>query len=183
VIVLIRHGETEWSRDKRHTGRSDIPLTDVGREQALRAGERVAARKFALVLVSPLIRARETADIAGLNGELDADLVEWDYGDYEGRTTAEIRKERPGWELWRDGCPNGESIEHLGERVDRVLERAAAVDGNVAIVAHGHLIRVTGARWIGLPPKGGGAFTLATAAQSELGYERERRVIASWNTR
>ena len=179
MLVLIRHGETEWSRAKRHTSRTDLPLTDAGREQ-VRA--RPLDRKFALVLVSPRLRARETAEILGLTEvEYVEDLVEWGYGDYEGRTTQEVREERPGWELWRDGCPNGEPIEEVGERADRVIERALAVDGDVALVAHGHLLRILGARWIGLPPEMGGALTLHTAARCELGFERERRVIVSWN--
>jgi probable phosphoglycerate mutase len=183
-LVLIRHGETEWSRDKRHTSRTDLPLTDVGREQARAVGPLIAGRAFALVLVSPRLRARETAELAGLPAtELDDDLVEWDYGDYEGRTTADIRKERPGWELWRDGCPGGEPIEHVGERADRAIERAKAAGGDVAIVAHGHFLRVLGARWIGLAANMGGTHILGTGTLSELGFERERQVIRTWNAR
>ena len=177
MVVLIRHGETEWSRDKRHTSRTDLPLTDAGREQA----RRLALGPFALVLVSPRRRARETADLAGLDYELDEHLVEWDYGEYEGRTTADIREERPGWEIWRDGCPGGEPIGDVAARVDRVIERIVRSDGDVAIVAHGHLLRILGARWIGAPPELGGALKLDTAAVCTLGYERERRVIVSWN--
>jgi len=183
VIVLIRHGETEWSRDKRHTSRTDVPLTENGRVAARAAGEWLRGRDFVLVLTSPRARARDTAELAGLRAEVDDDLVEWDYGDYEGRTTADVRLERPGWELWRDGCPNGEPIERVGERADRVIARALEVDGDVAVFAHGHLLRVLGARWIGLPPEGGGALALDTAARCELGFERERRVIATWNAR
>jgi probable phosphoglycerate mutase len=183
MLVLIRHGETEWSRDKRHTSRTDVPLTETGREQARAVGERLGGRRFELVLTSPRVRARKTAELAGLDAVVDDDLVEWDYGDYEGRTTADIRVERPGWELWRDGCPDGESIEHVGERTDRAIARALAVDGDVAIVAHGHLLRILGARWVGLAPQCGGALALDTAAQCELGFERERRVIAVWNAR
>ena len=177
MIVLIRHGETEWSRDKKHTSRTDVPLTDTGRA----AARRLKGRTFALTLTSPRARARETAELAGLQAEIDDDLVEWDYGEYEGRTTAEIREERPGWELWRDGCPGGEPIEKVAERADRVIERVLAVDGDVAIVAHGHLLRILGARWLELPPQWGGALALDTAARCELGFERERRVIVTWN--
>jgi broad specificity phosphatase PhoE len=179
-LTLIRHGETEWSRDKRHTSRTDVPLTDTGREQA----RALAGGTFDLVLVSPRRRARETAELAGLrNVEIDEDLVEWDYGDYEGRTTADIRTERPGWELWRDGCPGGETVEQVGERADRAIARALETQGDVAIVAHGHLLRILGARWIGLPASGGGALALDTATRCELGFERERRVIVTWNLR
>jgi broad specificity phosphatase PhoE len=179
MLVLIRHGETEWSRDKRHTSRTDVPLTDTGREQA----RALAGGTFDLVLVSPRHRARETAELAGLrNVRIDEDLVEWDYGDYEGRTTAEIRVERPGWDLWRDGCPGGEPLVQVAERADRAIERALAAGGDAAIVAHGHLLRILGARWVGLAPEWGGALALDTAATCELGFERERRVIASWNS-
>jgi len=181
VIVCVRHGETEWSRDRRHTGRTDIPLTAVGREQALLAGRRIAEREWALVLTSPLQRAHETAKLSGLEAEPVDDLIEWDYGEVEGRTTAELREEVPGWDLWCEGPPGGETADAVGERVDRVIERAAAVEGDVAIFAHGHLLRILGARWIGLPASGGGLLTLDTATICELGYERERRVIRSWN--
>jgi len=183
MIVLVRHGETEWSRDLKHTSRTDVPLTPAGREQAVRAGRRIAERRFALVLVSPRERARDTARLAGVAGAaaIDDDLVEWDYGSYEGRTTAEIRQERPGWDVWRDGSPDGEPIEAVGQRADRVIERIRAVDGDVLIVAHGHFLRVLGARWIGLAPQGGGHLALSTAALCKLGYERERPVIWTWN--
>jgi probable phosphoglycerate mutase len=179
----VRHGETEWSRDRLHTSRTDVHLTPSGRDQALRAGRSLAARSFALILVSPRERARETLDLMGMAGpvEVDEDLVEWDYGEYEGRTTAEIREERPGWDLWVDGSPGGEPIEALGQRADRVIERSLGVDGDVAIVAHGHFLRVLGARWIGLPPTAGALLGLDTAALCELDYERERRIIWLWN--
>jgi probable phosphoglycerate mutase len=181
-LVLLRHGETEWSRSGRHTGRTDVPLTDTGREQARAAAERLAGFDFKLVLVSPLSRARETAELAGLHDAVvDEDLREWDYGEVEGRTTKELRAERPGWEIWRDGVPDGEPIEHVGERADRAIARALAAGGDVCIVAHGHFSRVTGARWIELPAVRGGSLTLSTAAVCELGFERERRVIATWN--
>lgn len=181
MLVLIRHGETEWSRDKRHTSRTDVPLTDAGREHARAAGERLRGRRFALVLTSPRLRARDTAELAGLDATIDEDLVEWDYGDYEGRTTADIRTERPGWELWSDGCPGGEPLERVGERADRVIARVLETGGDTAVVAHGHLLRILGARWVGLAPEWGGALALDTAAQCELGFERERRVIVRWN--
>jgi broad specificity phosphatase PhoE len=181
-LVLLRHGETEWSKAGRHTGRTDVPLTDTGREQARAAGARLARYDFALVLVSPLARARETAELAGLHAAVvDDDLREWDYGLVEGRTTKEIRAERPGWEIWTDGLPGGEPVEHLGERADRAIARALGAGGDVCLVAHGHFCRVTGARWIELPPARGGSFTLGTAAVCELGFERERRAIRVWN--
>jgi len=182
-LVLIRHGETEWSRAKRHTGRTDLPLTDAGREQARRAAAAVAGRPFALVLTSPLQRARVTAELAGLGdrAEVDPDLREWDYGDMEGRTTAEIREERPGWEVWSGDLPNGETLAEVGGRADRVIERVCGVDGDVAVFAHGHILRILGARWIGLSPEGGGRLALETAAVCELGYERERHVLVTWN--
>jgi probable phosphoglycerate mutase len=183
MLVLLRHGETEWSRDMRHTSRTDVRLTAVGRDQALRTGRSLAGQAFSLILVSPRERARETLELMGLSGpvEVDEHLAEWDYGEYEGRSTAEIREERPGWDLWADGAPGGEPIEDLGARADWVIERALAVEGDVAIIAHGHLLRVLGARWIGLPPAGGALLALDTASTSMLGYERERRVIRLWN--
>lgn len=182
-VVLVRHGETEWSRDHRHTGHSDVPLTAAGREQALLAGARLGTLEFEHILVSPLQRARDTAELAGLLGraEIVEDLVEIDYGDDEGRTTAEIRQERPGWEIWRDGPLNGESLHEAGMRADRVLSRLEDVEGHVAIVAHGHFLRILTARWIGLEPQWGGAFPLETGALCRLGYERERPVIVRWN--
>jgi probable phosphoglycerate mutase len=183
VIVLIRHGETEWSRDMRHTGRTDMPLTPVGREQALVAGRSIADRQFALVLTSPLSRARQTAELAGLGdvAEDDEDLMEWDYGEAEGRTTAEIREERPGWRIWTDGPPGGETLDQVAARADRVIERVAVVEGDVALFAHGHLLRVLGARWVGQPATFGEALKLDTAAVCELELYRDVRVIARWN--
>jgi probable phosphoglycerate mutase len=182
-IVLIRHGETAWSRDGRHTGRTDVPLTEAGRAQAAAVGPRLAGRAFARVLCSPLVRARETADLAGLGSRAehrDA-LLEWDYGAYEGRTTADIREERPDWFLWRDGCPHGEAAGDVGARADAVLAEARAVDADVALVAHGHVLRVLGARWLGLAPGDGRLLHLATAAISVLGFERETPVLQRWN--
>jgi broad specificity phosphatase PhoE len=181
-LVLVRHGETEWSRTMRHTGNTDLPLTDEGERQALAVTPRLAGREFALVLSSPLRRARRTAELAGFAGaEPDDDLRERDYGDYEGLTTKEIRVERPGWDVWRDDLPGGETLEALGDRVDRVIERALAVDGDTLVFAHSHLLRTLGARWIGLPPDGGGKLVLGTSALSVLGFERERRVLKGWN--
>jgi probable phosphoglycerate mutase len=182
-LILVRHGETEWSRDLRHTGRTDVPLTAAGREQALLAGARMSTTEFACVLVSPLLRARDTAELAALGTQAEAcdDLVEVDYGDYEGRTTLEIREERPGWDFWNDGCPNGEPLEDAGARADRVIERVKEIDGEVALVAHGHILRVFTARWIGLEPRWGGALPLETGALCRLGHERGRRAVLRWN--
>ena len=183
AILLVRHGETEWSVSGQHTGRTDIPLTEAGRRHAQLLRPRLAERDFALVLTSPLERARHTAELAGMGerAEIDEDLRELGYGDYEGRTTAEIREERPGWDIWRDGCPNGETIESAGDRVDRVIDRALDAGGDVALVAHGHILRVLGARWLALPPAVGGRLALGTAALCDLGFERERRVVWLWN--
>jgi probable phosphoglycerate mutase len=180
-IVLARHGETEWSASGRHTSTTDIALTARGREAARGLRERLAGREFALVLCSPRVRARETAALAGLKPEIDADLAEIDYGDYEGLTTPQIREQRPGWSLWTDGSPGGETLAQAGERADRVLSRAAAAGGDVALFAHGHILRVLGARWIGLAPEHGGNLLLDTAALCELSFERENRVLARWN--
>jgi broad specificity phosphatase PhoE len=182
-ILLVRHGETEWSRDRKHTGRTDLPLTDTGRREAGKLREAVAGRSFARVLSSPLSRALETCRLAGLGdqAELTGDLCEWDYGEYEGITTAEIRKQRPDWYLWRDGCPDGETAADVGRRVDRVIASVSEVDGDVALFAHGHVLRVLTARWLGLGPEAGALFKLDTGTLSVLGYERETRVITRWN--
>jgi len=183
-LWLVRHGETEWSLSGAHTGRTDIPLTAAGREKAAAVGRYLAGRKFAGVLVSPLVRARETCRLAGYeNAQIDADLSEWDYGDYEGRTTSQIQAERPGWSLWSDGVPNGETAAQVAARADGAIAHAMAVggDGDVALFAHGHILRVLAARWLGLPPQDGRLFALGTAAVSTLGYERETRVITRWN--
>jgi broad specificity phosphatase PhoE len=181
--VLVRHAETEWSLNGRHTGRTDLPLTDHGRDVAAALRERLHAWQFALVLVSPSRRARETCELCGLGAEAQvrADLHEWDYGDYEGLTTAEIWERRPGWVLWRDGCPGGESPAEVGARADRVIAEIAGSDGDVAVFSHGHMLRVLGARWIALPPGGGGRLGLSTAAICVLGHERDTAVIARWN--
>jgi probable phosphoglycerate mutase len=182
-IVLVRHGETEWARLGRHTGRTDIPLTEDGRMQAELVGRRLDGREFALVLTSPLGRASDTCRLAGLAGvaEHDDDLLEWDYGEYEGRRTVDIRVDCPGWTLWDDGVPGGETAAQVGARVDRVIARALAARGDVALFAHGHLLRVLGARWLGLDPTEGRLFALSPATLSVLGYERETRVFLRWN--
>lgn len=182
-ILLLRHGETEWSVSGQHTSFTDIPLTDNGRVHGELMGRRIAGRRFALVLSSPLTRARETCRLAGLGdeAELSDDLREFAYGEYEGITTPDIRRDRPGWDLWRDGAPGGETAAQVGERCDRVIERALAADGDVALFGHGHALRVLGARWLGLPPEAGGLLALSTGSLCILGFERERRVIWLWN--
>ncbi|MBZ5612074.1 MAG: histidine phosphatase family protein [Acidobacteriia bacterium] len=181
-LWLFRHGETEWSRSGAHTGWSDIPLTAAGRENAAALGRYLAGRPFTLVLTSPLQRARETCRLAGYgDAAADANLREWNYGDYEGRTTAEIHKERPGWFLWTDGVPGGETVGQVAARAEAVLARALAAEGDVALFAHGHILRILTARWLGLGPDCGRLFALATASVSTLGYERETRVIWRWN--
>jgi broad specificity phosphatase PhoE len=181
--VLARHGETEWSRDRRHTGRTDIPLTENGRRQAAILGDALAGRSFARVLSSPLSRALDTCREAGLGdrAELTGDLCEWDYGEYEGITTAEIRAGLPGWNLWRDGCPGGETAADVGRRADRVIDSLAGLEADAAVFAHGHVLRVLTARWLGLGPEQGALFKLDTGTLSVLGYERETRAITRWN--
>jgi broad specificity phosphatase PhoE len=180
---LLRHAETAWSKSGKHTGLTDVPLTDEGREAARRLRERLAGRRFALVLSSPLSRARETAELAGLGEglQLRDELLEWDYGEYEGLTTPEIREQRPGWSLWRDGAPGGESPADVAARCDRVVAELLAVDGDVAIVAHGHVLRVLAARWLEQEPAFGGRLHLDTGAISVLGFEREARALLLWN--
>jgi probable phosphoglycerate mutase len=182
-IVLARHGETKWSRDRRHTGRTDIPLTENGREQARALGQALGEWSFGRVLASPLQRALETCRLAGLGeaAETSDDLLEWDYGEYEGITTAEIRQSRPDWYLWRDGCPGGESPEDVARRADRVIAAIAGSDADVALFAHGHILRAIAARWLGLGAEGGALLALGTGTLSVLGYERETRVITRWN--
>jgi len=181
-IVLVRHGETEWSASGKHTGVSDVPLIEAGRRVAGALRDRLAGCEFALVLSSPRERARVTAGLAGFDApELDDDLVEVDYGDYEGLTTPEIRVERPGWSIWEHGAPGGETVDDAGRRADRVIERAVAVDGDVLVFAHGHLLRILAARWLGEPAAFGSRLLLSTGSLSELDFERERRAIALWN--
>jgi broad specificity phosphatase PhoE len=183
-LILVRHGETEWARDGRHTGRTDVPLTPRGEEQARALAPLLAERKIALALSSPAQRARRTAELAGLTSvETDERLWEWDYGAYEGRTTPEIREERPGWYLWRDGVTGGETVEQVGARVDGVLDRVrpSLADGDVVLVAHGHVLRVLTARRLGLPSDVGRLFKLGTGTLSTLGTEHDEPVISSWN--
>src|ERR1039458_6747421 len=187
-IWLIRHGETEWSRSGAHTGRTDLPLTAAGRDNAAKIGRWLKGRTsggqtFALVLTSPMERARDTCRLAGYGGgaQVDPNLYEWDYGDYEGRTTPGIQEERPGWSLWRDGVPNGETIAQVAARAEAVLARAMAADGDTALFAHGHILRILTACWLQLDPRCGSLFALSTASVSTLGYERETRVISCWN--
>jgi broad specificity phosphatase PhoE len=182
-VVLVRHGETEWSRDLRHTGRTDVPLTDVGRREAEQLRGALAGRTFVRVLTSPLERAAETCRLAGLgdSAETTDTLLEWDYGDYEGITTKQIRESRPGWFLWRDGCPGGETAADVGARVDPLVDELAALDGDVALFSHGHVLRVLTARWLTLSPESGALFALGTGTLSILGFERDVRVIRRWN--
>jgi len=180
---LVRHGETEWARLGKHTGLTDIPLTELGREQAVAVGARLTGRPFALVLSSPLSRALDTARLAGFANRVQTsdDLLEWDYGADEGRTTAEIRVERPGWSIWGEGPEDGETIYHVGTRVDRVIALAREQAGDVLVFAHGHVLRVLAARWLDQPPSEGHLFALSTATLSILGWEREQAVIERWN--
>ncbi|MBI3752193.1 MAG: histidine phosphatase family protein [Chloroflexi bacterium] len=182
-LWVVRHGETEWSADGRHTSTTDVPLTARGREEARAIGPRLARHPFAEVWSSPRIRALETGRLAGFADRLEIvdDLREWDYGTDEGRTTAEIQAERPGWSIWRDGPMGGETIEQVGERADRVVARASAAAGDVLCFAHGHLLRIVAARWLALPPDDGRLFALASARMSVLGWERETAVIDRWN--
>jgi probable phosphoglycerate mutase len=184
-LWLARHGETEWSRSGRHTGSTDLPLTDRGRDAARRLGEKLRGETFDLVLTSPLARARETCQLAGFGDQavVTADLAEWDYGEYEGITTDEIRETRPGWQLFTDGAPGGERAAAVGARVDRVIGQVRALDGGRAIAfAHGHLLRVLGARWVELPPEGGAHLLLGTATLSVLGWDRETPAVQRWNS-
>jgi broad specificity phosphatase PhoE len=184
-IYLARHGETAWTISRQHTGRSDIPLTERGERNARSLGERLRGMVFAKVLVSPLQRATRTAELAGFGSvaEIDPDLAEWDYGRYDGLTSAEIQQERPDWSLFRDGCPDGESIEAVGARADRVVARLRAMDGHVILFGHGHFFRLMTARWLGKLPSAGRLFYLSTASLSQLGYEhsRDEPVIRLWN--
>ncbi len=180
---LVRHGETEWAREGRHTSRTDVELTELGRSQAVLAGRKLAGASFVLVLSSPRARALETARIAGFGdvAEVDDDLREWDYGTDEGRTTAEIREDRPGWTIWDDGPQGGETIEQVAARADRVVARVRAANGDVLLYAHGHLLRILAARWLSLEPADGRLFALSTATVSVLGWEREQPVLLRWN--
>lgn len=181
--MLVRHGETEWSRSGRHTGRTDAPLTPHGREAATALGAVLAERRFALVLSSPLRRATETCRLSGLDASVEhvADLCEWDYGEYEGRTTDEIRTDVPGWTVWTHPVPGGERVADVGARADRVIERVRAIAGDVVLFGHGHSLRVLAARWCGLPARDGRLLALDTAATSVLGHEHDSPVILRWN--
>ena len=182
-LYLIRHGETEWSLNGRHTGVSDIPLTENGRQVARQWRPLAAPKTFALVLTSPLQRARETCELAGLgeHAVVDPDLAEWDYGAYEGLTPQEIHAQRPAWMIFNDGCPGGESPEQIGARVDRVIARIRAVTGDVVVFAHGHLLRVLAARWLGLPASGGSHFLLDTATLCVLSAYHGVPAVRRWN--
>jgi len=182
-IWLVRHGETEWSKSGRHTGRTDIPLTPTGQQQGKALGRHLAGRQFALVLTSPLQRARETCRLAGFDAaaQVSDDLLEWNYGIYEGRTTAAVRAEQPGWSIWTTPIPQGETVEQVGERARRVIARADAVTGDVALFAHAHVLRILAACWIALPPIHGRSLALDSASLSILGHERETPVIQVWN--
>jgi len=182
--VLVRHGETEWSSSGQHTSFSEIPLTARGKDQARTLANRLAHYQFSLVLMSPRIRAIQTCELASSSegAEVTDDLAEWNYGDYEGRTTASIREERPGWTIFNGGAPGGETADEVGARADRLLARASAVDGTVAVFSHAHFLRVLAVRWIGLPVVDGALLALDTATISVLSYEREQRVIRVWNS-
>jgi broad specificity phosphatase PhoE len=182
-VWLVRHGETPWSKTGQHTGRTDLAMTDEGERQAATLAARLAGRRFVLVLSSPLSRARETARMAGYGDvlEITDDLREWDYGDYEGRTTADVRVERPGWSVWTGGVPRGETVDEVGTRLLRVIERARAAGGDVALFGHAHALRILAACWLGLSAAGGRYFRLDPASISILGYERETPVIVQWN--
>jgi len=185
VVYLARHGETEWSRSGQHTGRTDLPLTEPGERAARRLGLRLADVDPVKTFASPLQRAARTCELAGFGArcEIDPDLLEWNYGDYEGRTSAEIHAERPDWQLFRDGCPGGESPAQVAARADRVVERVRAVAGDVLLFSSGHILRVLTARWLGLEPSAGRLLVLGTASRSALGYEHSLRepAIRLWN--
>jgi broad specificity phosphatase PhoE len=184
-LLLIRHGETTWSKSGQHTSRTDLPLTPTGEAQAKALGRRLASRRFALVLSSPRTRAVATARLAGLEAPvIDPDLAEWDYGDFEGLTTPQIQQQIPGWSIWTGPWPNGETPDQVAARADRVIDKIRAAAGageTVVVVAHGHLIRVLAARWLGAPPDTGRWLALGTASLSELGWERTTPVIEHWN--
>jgi broad specificity phosphatase PhoE len=184
-VWLVRHGETEWARLGRHTGRTDVPLTEVGRKQGRALGRRLAGHRFAVVLTSPRSRAVATARLAGFGDValIEPDLQEWDYGDLEGRLTADIRKDFPDWSIWAGPWPGGETADEVARRADRVIARCVdpAVDGDVLLFSHGHLLRVLAARWLEQPPTAGAMFALATATVSILGWDGEQPVIESWN--
>jgi broad specificity phosphatase PhoE len=180
-VVLVRHGETEWSRELKHTGRTDVPLTEVGERQARVVGEALRGREFALVLSSPLRRALDTARLAGFEPEVRDELAEWDYGEYDGRRTVEIREEVPDWTIWRYGALGGETVAEVSARADRLVEELLRAEGDVLVFSHGHLLRVLTARWLGFDAADGRLFALDSGTLSALGFEREQRVIRVWN--
>ncbi len=181
--MIVRHGETEWSASGQHTSSTDLPLLPEGRERATALRDALGGREFALVLCSPLRRARETCELAGFGARavLSDDLLEWSYGEYEGLTTPEIRASRPDWRLWRDGCPSGESPAQVSQRADRALAALREAGGDAIAFAHGHILRVLAARWIGLETDGGARLKLAAGGVGALGWERDTEVLAAWN--
>jgi len=182
-LIVVRHGPTEWSASGQHTGRTDLPLTGHGEAEASALTARLGRRRFALVLTSPRQRARRTAALAGFaDAVVDDDLAEWDYGDDEGRTSADIRVERPGWTIWRDGPKNGERLNDVAARADRAIARVRAVDGDVLAFAHGHLLDILAARWVGLSSECGRAFYLDPASVSVLGWHADQPVVKMWNS-
>jgi broad specificity phosphatase PhoE len=181
-LWVIRHGETAWSLSGQHTSRTDLALTPEGERRAATVGKALRGHRFALVLSSPLRRALDTARIAGFAPEVVDDLHEWDYGEYEGRTTPQIHQENPGWSIWTSTPPGGESADQVAARADAVIARALSADGDVILFSHGHMLRVLAARWLKLEPQAGRYFVLATGSISVLGYERETHVIRTWNT-
>jgi broad specificity phosphatase PhoE len=185
LTYLARHGETAWTISRQHTGATDLPLTAQGEGEALRLGERLEGLTFAAVLTSPLQRAMRTCELAGFGAgaRVEPDLIEWNYGAYEGRTSADIHRERPDWQLFRDGCPGGESPDQIGARADRVIRRVRSIEGNTLLFSSGHILRVFAARWLGLDPGAGRYFLLGTASLSVLGYEHDRSepAIRLWN--
>jgi probable phosphoglycerate mutase len=180
-LWLVRHGETEWTLSGAHTSRTDLPLTAVGAQQVEALQRLLGHQRFVLVLSSPMRRALDTARLAGYAPEITDDLKEWDYGQYEGRTTADIQKDAPGWTIWTGTPPGGETIAQVAARADRVISRGVSAEGDVALFGHGHLLRVLGARWLGLEPHAGRLLALSPGSVSVLGYERETRVIRAWN--
>jgi broad specificity phosphatase PhoE len=183
ALWLIRHGETEWSLSGQHTSRTDIPLTDHGRQRAVEIRDYLESRQFSLVLTSPRQRAQQTCRIGGFGdiAQVDEDLSEWDYGHYEGRTTADIRKDQPGWSIWDGTPPGGESLDQVASRCQKIIDRSLAAGGKVALFSHAHFLRILAATWIGLPPKSGSLFVLGTGSVSTLSFERKTRVIQTWN--
>lgn len=182
-IVLVRHGETSWSRSGQHTGRTDIPLLEDGQRMGRALEASLRAWSFAAVWTSPLSRASKTCALSGYGviARTNPDLMEWDYGTYEGKTSTEIHAMAPGWTLWRDGAPEGEMVEQVGARADRVMEEVRRVEGNVLLFSHGHFLRAFAARWLGLPPTEGRLFALSTASISVLGWDEEQPILVSWN--